>query len=126
MRFRPVAFLTLAAIGAFGLCAVATQPAEGDAAADALAAALKRGEALWRKPMASGAKSCAECHGAGPNVMKASRLKAYPRFDKVLNKLVSSQQKIDQMVVEKSKGTALGLGSEDMNALEAYMSTLTK
>jgi cytochrome c len=123
MRFRPAALLTLAAVAAFGLCASALQPAQGDAASDALSAALKRGEALWRKPMATGAKSCAECH-VGPNAMKAGRLKAYPKFDKTLNRVTSGQQKLNQMIVDKSKGAALDLGSDDLNALEAFMSTL--
>jgi cytochrome c len=56
--------------------------------------------------------------------MKSPRLKAYPRFDKGLNKVVTGQQKINQMITEKSKGTALDLGSDDMNALEAYIASL--
>jgi cytochrome c len=99
-------------------------PASGDAASDALAAAVKAGEALWNKTYGTGSKSCAECHKTGPNAMKGSRLKSYPKFDKTLNKVVTGQQKINQMLVDKSKGTALELGSDELNALEAYAATL--
>ena len=123
MRLRPVALVTVGLLALGAVCVSSLRPADGDAASDALATALKKGEALWRKPFAAGAKSCAECH-VGPNSMKASRLKAYPKFDKVLNRIASSQQKLNQMIVDKSKGAALDLGSDDLNALEAYMSTL--
>ncbi|MFM8980090.1 MAG: hypothetical protein ACKOSS_06475 [Planctomycetia bacterium] len=98
------------------------RPAVGGPAEDAQAAAVKAGEALWKKSW--GGKSCAECHTSGPNAMKAARLKAYPKFDRALAKVVSAQQKINQMIVEKSRGTALELGSDALNALEAYISTL--
>jgi|GEM_PF-5216030 len=99
-------------------------PAAGDAASDALAAAVKAGEALWTKTWGPGSKSCAECHKTGPNAMKASRLKSYPKFDKVLNKVVTAQQKFNQMLVEKSRHAALELGSVELNAMEAYAATL--
>lgn len=98
--------------------------ARGDAASDALAAAVKRGEELWKQRWSQGQKTCAECHSSGPNAMKASRAKAYPKWDKALNKVVNLQQKLNQMIVEKSRGAALELGSVDLNALEAYISTL--
>lgn len=100
------------------------RPAVGGPAEDAQAAAVKAGEALWKKPWGSGSKACAECHTSGPNALKASRLKSYPKFDRALGKVVTAQQKINQMIVDKSRGTALELGSDDLNALEAYISTL--
>ena len=99
-------------------------PASGDAASDALAAAVKAGEALWTKTWGPGSKNCAECHKTGPNAMKASRLKSYPKFDKGFNRVVTGQQKINQMLVDKGRHVALELGSVELNALEAYVSTL--
>lgn len=100
------------------------RPAVGGPAEDALAAAVKTGEALWKKSWGSGSKACAECHTSGPNALKASRLKSYPKFDRGLAKVVTGQQKINQMIVDKSRGTALALGSDELNALEAYIGTL--
>jgi cytochrome c len=122
MRVRTL-FLLAAAVAATTL-ALSTG-ARGDAAADrALADAVKRGQELWTKPFAAGGKACAACHGAGPNKMTRERLKAYPKWDKFSNKVVSGQQKINAMISDKSKGTPLELGSDDLNALEAFVSTL--
>jgi len=115
---------TVAALLVGGALLLRPQSAAGDAASDALAAAVKAGEALWNKTYGAGSKSCAECHKSGPNAMKASRLKSYPKFDKGLNKVVTGQQKLNQMLVDKSRGAGLELGSEDLTALEAYMATL--
>lgn len=124
MRTRLPLVLALAGAAALVVVGTSLAPAHGDQAGDALKAAIKKGEELWRKPMTSGAKSCAECHGGGPNVMKSTRLKAYPRFDKGLNKVVTGQQKINQMITDKSRATAFDLGSDDLNALESYISSL--
>ena len=123
MRIRLPLATALAGAVLLGLVSTSLAPARGDAASDALKAAIKKGEELWRKPLVAGAKSCAECH-LGPNAMKSARLKAYPRFDKGLGKVVTGQQKLNQMITDKSKGTALELGSEDLNALEAYIASL--
>lgn len=89
-----------------------------------LPAAVKHGETLWKKQWTAGGKSCVECHAGGPNAMKVARLKSYPKFDKALGKVVTAQQKLNQMITEKGRGTALELGSTDLNALEAFISTL--
>jgi cytochrome c len=123
MRVRLPLATILAGAVLLGFASTSLAPARGDAASDALKAAIKKGEELYRKPLTAGGKSCAECH-VGPNLMKSPRLKAYPRFDKAMGKVVTGQQKINQMITEKSKGTALELGSDDMNALEAYMASL--
>ncbi|MHC5010784.1 MAG: hypothetical protein ACYTG6_07510 [Planctomycetota bacterium] len=100
-------------------------PAHGDArSTQALRAAERRGEELWRQTWAEGQKSCAECHDMGRNKMRAMRLKAYPLFDREMDRVVTGQQKINHMIVTKSMGQALELGSDDLNALEAYISTL--
>ncbi len=99
--------------------------ARGDATADkALEAAVKRGAALWKKSWRRGAKGCFACHTRGPNKMTGRRVAAYPKYDKALGKVVSAPQKINNMIKTKSGGKMLELGSDDMNALVAYMKTL--
>lgn len=117
----PLAVVAAVTLGAVVLAG--SLRAAGDPAVD-LPAAVAHGETLWKKAWASGAKSCVECHAGGPNAMKGSRLASYPKFDKALGKVVTGQQKLNQMIVEKSRGTALELGSTDLNALEAYVRTL--
>jgi L-cysteine S-thiosulfotransferase len=124
MRIRLPLATILAGAVLLGLASTSLAPARGDAASDALKGAIKRGEELWRRPAGSGGKSCAECHGGGANAMKSTRLKAYPRYDKGMAKVVTGQQKINQMISDKSKSALLDLGSDDMNALEAYMASL--
>ncbi len=100
-------------------------PAEGDAKADeALAEAVKEGKKLYFKSWRKGGKSCRACHTRGPNKLTGERLKEYPKYDKIFRKVVSAQQKLNQMIKGKSGGEELELGSEELNALEAYISTL--
>ena len=122
-RRAPLA-LALLALPFLGGFLFAPASAVGGPAEDALAAAVKKGEELWKKVWTPGQKACADCHTSGPNARKASRLKSYPKFDKALAKVVTGQQKMNQMIVDKSRGTALELGSDDLNALEAFVSTL--
>ena len=99
--------------------------AHGDAKADkALEEAVKRGAALWKKSWRKGAKACFACHTRGPNKMTGRRMNTYPKYDKALGKVVSGQQKINNMIKTKSGGKVLELGSDDLNALEAYIKTL--
>ena len=96
-------------------------------AADAkgeLKKAVERGAVLYKKRWAAGSKTCVACHAAGRNKLHAKRANEYPKYDKALRKVVTLQQKLNQMIVSKSKGKALTLGSVDLNALEAYIKTL--
>lgn len=99
--------------------------ARGDATADkALREAVKKGSTLWKKSWRPGAKGCFACHTRGPNKMTARRANSYPKYDKALGKVVSVQQKINNMIKTKSGGKTLALDSDDMNALLAYVKTL--
>ena len=119
------ASLVLAFLLASAALLAAARTVQGDAAADrALQAAVARGQALWRKPWRPGAKPCMACHEAGPNAMTAARVKSYPKYDKALGAVVSVQQKLNQMITSKAGGQALALGSDDLNAIEAYLSSL--
>jgi cytochrome c len=124
MSRRAPLVLVLLALPLLGGLLLRPGAALGGPAEDALAAAVKKGEELWKKPWAAGQKACADCHTSGPNALKASRLKSYPKWDKGMAKVVTGQQKINQMIVDKSRGTALELGSDDLTALEAFVATL--
>ena len=124
MSTRMLLVFALLAASTGGLIALSTE-ALGDARSRrAEQEAVKRGKELFETPWAEGQKTCKECHGRGPNVLKMGRVKAYPKFDREMGKVVSAQQKLNQMIVDSCGGEALELGSEDLNALEAYVSTL--
>ena len=61
------------------------------------------------------------CHKRGKNKLTAARLNGYPKYDKFLKKVVTGQQKLNQMIRKSAKGEPLELGSADLNALEAYI-----
>lgn len=122
---RPLVFLVALAVLAASLALLA--PARGDDRATAQAAltkAIERGQELFGKRWSEGGKPCAECHGPGPNKLRSTRLKAYPKWDKTAGKVITGQQKLNQMIAQMARGTALDLGSDDLNALEAYVSSL--
>ncbi len=104
---------------------VAGGPAAGDAVSDkAEKAAVAKGRTLYTKAWRPGAKTCAACHSRGPNRLDRTRLKAYPKYDKAMGKVVTAQQKLNQMIQTKAFGQPPALGSDDLNALEAFVSTL--
>ena len=100
--------------------------AQSDSVAEReLAKAVERGKELWTTTFARGGKTCATCHTRGPNRMTGARLHAWPRYDdKGDRKVTSAQQKINQMIKKFGRGEPLELGSDDLNALEAYIKTL--
>ena len=96
-------------------------------AADAreeLKKAVEHGAKLYKKRWAEGAKTCVACHAAGRNKLTGKRAGGYPKYDKSMKKVVTLQQKLNQMISSKSKGKELELGSDDLNALEAFVKTL--
>ncbi len=109
------------------LVAMFVVPARGEGKSKgelALEKAREQGKALYRKSWKPGAKTCVVCHSRGPNKLTGVRVKQYPKYDKVMRKVVTIQQKINQMIKTKSGGKELPLGSPELNALEAYLSTL--
>ncbi len=86
--------------------------------------AVEHGRDLWSKPWVEGQKACIQCHGQGPNRMRSVRLKEYPKYDPDADRVITGQQKMREMIEEKARGKAPDLGSDDLNALEAYISTL--
>lgn len=117
----PILVLCLALLAALWVSA----PAQGaDKVHPQLKKAIEKGRELWRTPKAKGAKSCVACHMRGPNKLTLKRVRAYPKYDKAMKKVVTLQQKLNQMIKSKSKGEPLELGSDDLNALEAFLNTL--
>lgn len=108
-----------------GLGCLLARSASGDATADrALEAAIERGRVLYEQSWQPGAKSCRACHARGPNQLTSERIASYPKYDKTLKRVVSAQQKLAQMIKAKGQGEPPELGSEDLTALEAYVSSL--
>lgn len=122
MKTSPrLALLALPALMvAGGLIFSLARPAEAGPMEDALA----KGKKLFEQSWTAGGKSCAACHSRGRNKLVGSRINAYPKYDRALKKVVTVQQKLNQMIVSKSRGKAMPLGSDDLNALEAYLNTL--
>ena len=121
------AAIPLAVLAGVLLVTFAVAPALGEARSKgelALDKARRQGKELYTKAWKPGAKTCVVCHSRGPNKLRLARVKGYPRYDKVLRKVVTIQQKLNQMITTKSGGKALPLGSPELNALEAYLSTL--
>lgn len=119
-------FLAALVLVPAGLAFFLTPPlARGDAQADkALEEAVAQGAALYKKSWRPGAKACFACHLRGPNKLTSRRLKEYPKYDKTARRVITAQEKINQMIRSKSGGQPLELGHEDLTALEAYISTL--
>jgi len=117
-----ISLLTLCSILAVGAFVV---PAQGDATSDrAMRGALQKGKALFQKIWRKGGKSCFTCHGAGRNKLTSTRLRSFPKYDKSFKRVITAQQKMNQMIRYKAGGPLQTLGSDDMNALEAYISRL--
>ena len=128
MKIRRFALLLSVLALAASPVALPLRPARGDAGQDearkAQMAALARGRALWNQAWSEGGKTCASCHGPGPNQMRGMRLKRYPTYDRIARRVITGQQKLNQMITSQGRGAALELGSDDLNALEAYVSSL--
>ena len=125
MTRKTTRWLALVLVGGAVAAWFGGRPAQGDATSDqALAAAVQRGQQLFTAAWKAGAKTCADCHASGPNRMTSVRIKSYPKYDKTWAKVLCAQQKINQMISTKAQGSILVLGSDDLNALEAYISTL--
>lgn len=126
MPSRSSRWILALVIGSLGLALSSRDRATGEAEApnDPLAAAVERGRALFQQSWGPGTKSCAVCHAGGKNKLTGARLKAYPKYDKALGKVATGQEKLNEMIQSKSKGTAFALGSAELTALEAFIATL--
>ncbi|MFM9966802.1 MAG: sulfur oxidation c-type cytochrome SoxA [Burkholderiales bacterium] len=81
---------------------------------------VDRGETLWRTPAGAEKKSCADCHGDARSTMKGVAVR-YPQIDKPSGKLIALDARILQSRVERQKAPAFARESEDLLALNAYV-----
>ena len=106
---------------------------EDDAAAvkkiaqEALDKSVTRGKELFHSKTL-GKKSCSECHENPdkPQFNLVTRQFGYPAYSVKKRSVVSLGQKINEMLSAKSRGKEMELGSADLVALEAYVTSLKK
>ena len=134
-----LAFSALAIAAAMGFALVGTAPVraddddeKGDAAATAkLAAAamekaVARGKEIWTNKDGLFKKSCASCHEDAnkPNLSMKSRTLTYPGYHTRKKIILTLQQKLQDMIVTQSRGTAFDDKGTDIAALEAYVRSI--
>ena len=86
---------------------------------------VDRGEKLWRAAAGGDGKSCADCHGDARTSMKGVAVR-YPKIDERTGKLMSLEARILQSRVERQKAPPLARESEDLLALSAYITSLSR
>ena len=109
------------------------EPAGGADAAkvaqEALDKAVLRGKEIWTdKGITKAAKSCTSCHDDPnkPDRQIKNRTFSYPGYSKRRKAIVTLQQKLQDMIANNAKGTALDDKGTDIAALEAYVLSLKK
>ncbi len=132
-RWTLAALLTGAAVGAIIASGTSPAAAKDDAAEAArvakaeLAKAVARGEELFRSGDL-GRKSCQDCHDDPdePQDALAGRAFSYPAYSRRARRVVTLQQKINEMIKYKVRGQALDAGGADIAAIAAYVSSIKK
>ena len=81
---------------------------------------VDRGAKLWGAAAGEDKKSCADCHGDARTSMKGVAVR-YPKIDERSGKLMSLGARILQSRVERQKAPPLARESEDLLALDAYI-----
>jgi len=81
---------------------------------------VDRGEKLWRAPGGAEKKSCADCHGDARSSMKGVAAR-YPQIDRASGNLLALDARILQSRVERQKAPSFARESEDLLALNAYV-----
>jgi cytochrome c len=96
------------------------QEEEGETA---IKAAISKGKALFHdKKLGAGETTCSSCHL--PEAPLTGVADTYPKYSKGLKKVIILEEQINACIVGPLKGKPLRLGSEDANALAAYISSL--
>ncbi len=78
---------------------------------------MERGEKLFHSPLGSNNVSCDQCHPNGAN----THPETYPKFQKQLGKVATLREMINWCLQNPLEGKPLGLDSDEMIALEAYI-----
>ncbi|MFQ5354456.1 MAG: hypothetical protein ACE5DR_05865 [Thermodesulfobacteriota bacterium] len=78
---------------------------------------------LWKDTsLGTAGLSCSSCHPKGQGLNK----KPYPRYIKMPNDIVTMDQMINFCMLNPMKGKALAWNSEEMTALAAYVSIMSR
>jgi sulfur-oxidizing protein SoxA len=81
---------------------------------------VARGEKLWAEPAGKSGKSCASCHQDARASMKGVATR-YPRMDPGAARLVNLEGRINLCRDRKQQAQPLGLESDELLALTAYV-----
>lgn len=98
----------------------ATQAMQRDDSQNPAMLWVKDGEALWNQAPATGAKSCASCHGNAATSMRGVAA-TYPAFDATLKRPVNLGERINQCRQQRQQQPPLAAESSPLLALEAYV-----
>ena len=77
------------------------------------------GEALWKRKVGEGGKSCADCHGDATSMRGVSA--RYPAFSPAKGRPIDIEQRINLCRTEQQKATPLAYESRELLALSAYV-----
>lgn len=96
-------------------------------AKEELAKAIARGKELFGS-RELGRKSCQECHENAdkPEDDLRDRAFAYPAYSRRARRVVTLQQKINEMIKFKARGQELDQDGADIAALAAYVESIRK
>lgn len=84
----------------------------------------ERGKALFNDPkFAGGTKACSSCHPDGSGVEKAGDKKEFKIMGKTQKSL---EEAVNTCIVNANKGKAIGVKSEQMKDMVAYIKSLKK
>ena len=103
----------------------ADEAAAAKVAAEELDKSVKRGKVLWESKKL-GRKTCKSCHENPdkPKLDMAARAWSYPAWSRRQKKVVTLQQKVQEMIKYQSRGKALDAESADLADLIAYSISL--
>jgi sulfur-oxidizing protein SoxA len=78
------------------------------------------GDRLWKRKIGAADKACADCHGDVRASMKGIAAR-YPAFDKVSDRLVNLEQRINLCRADRQQAAPLPFESRDLLALTALI-----
>ncbi len=134
MRAARWTLAALFAAGLVGVLATSSSPhvdAEEDPALAAkiakeeLTKAIARGKELWASKEL-GRKTCKQCHEDPdkPEDVLSDKKWSYPAYSRRARRVVTLQQKINEMIKYKARGKELDAGGADVAAIAAYVESL--
>ena len=97
-------------------------------AKEALVKAVARGKELWSSKEFKNKKTCASCHEDPdkPKLDMVTRKWSYPAYSRRQRRVVTLQQKLNEMIKFQARGKPLEADSTDLAALGAYIKSLKK